>query len=502
MNTPNIVPQKPHFDTGPAEKSASRPTQNPQAERAFIASLMRNPDVRLFLENGVTPDHFADATRKEAFLAIAARLAEGEPADAATLRASLADATLIEVETSLKENASAANAHVYAKLLRDAKAARDERDAIQRIQAAILSGASLDDIGRLAAEQAAQLPPKCGPLAPKTSFSAAELLAMDFPASVWLLPDVLPEIGCYLLCGKPKSGKSWLALSVAMALAQGGAFLKRDMPRRKVCYFALEDTPRRLKSRLSKLHPDGLPGDLADLRIDTAAPLLGKGLEEKIRRAADDGCRVAIIDTLQKIRPPASKSGTQYGDDYAVVSAIKAVADECGICVLVVHHTRKAESVNDPHDDVSGTNGIAGAADGSLILRRIHAKPDAVLHITGRDLPDNELGLRFEDGLWTFAGTAAEVRTTAEQAEIFDALKHYGSEGATVKTVCDDTGKQRRNVAKLLGKLVDAKRVRILHASPANFFAVCDGPMSGDTTSSFHRERGERVCVGITKNTN
>ena len=320
---------------------------------------------------------------------------------------------------------------------------------------------------------------------------------MEFPDPEWLLPDVLPETGLYLLCGKPKAGKSWFALAVAMALAQGGAFLNRDTPRRKVLYLALEDTPRRLNSRLETLHPYGSPDDLADLEIRTAAPKLGKGLEEQIRQAAADGCDVLFLDTLQKIRPPSSKNGTQYADDYAVLSAIKQIADDCGICIVVVHLTRKAESLDDPHDDISGTNGIAGAADGSLIIRRVHGKPDAVLHVTGRDLPDNELGLRFEDGLWTFAGTAAEVRTTAEQAEIIDAIKPYGSEGATVKTICADTGKQRRNVAKLLGKLVDAKRVRVRRAKPADFFAVCDGPMSGDTTGSMHhasshRERGER----------
>ncbi len=335
----------------------------------------------------------------------------------------------------------------------------------------------------------------------KDRFTAAELLRMEFPDPVWLLPDMLPETGLYLLCGKPKSGKSWLALGVAMALAQGGRYLDRDTPRRKVCYLALEDTPRRLKSRLAKLHMGGFPDDLSGLEIHTSAPRLGKGLEQQIRQAAAEGCKVVILDTLQKIRPPASKHGTQYGDDYAVLGAIKDIADECGICILVIHHLRKAESLDDPFDDISGTNGVAGAADGALILRRIHGKPEATLHVTGRDLPDGEFGIRFDDGLWSYAGTAAEVRTTAEQSEIIDALKSHGSDGATIKTLCDDIGKQRRNVAKLLGKLVDAKLVRIRRAKPADFFAVCDGPMAGCTTGttthtdSLEREGKERVCV-------
>mgnify|MGYP000951384021 CR=1 FL=1 len=471
-------------------------TANPEAERAFLACLMRSEDgATIILSNRIGADHFAMPANREAFCAISELLTNGTQPDAATLRSALSDATRIELETSLSENASAANASVYARLLKDAKRLRAEQAAIQQIQQSISDGCGLDELRDLIAKQAERLPPKGETKAPQTSFSAAELLMMEFPAPAWLLPDVLPETGCYLLCGKPKSGKSWFALTMAMAIAQGGMFLDRDAPRRKVRYLALEDTPRRLHNRLTKLHQGGFPNELSDLQIDTAAPKLGKGLEEQIRRAAADGSQVVILDTLQKIRPPASKHGTQYGDDYAVLSTVKAIADDCGICILVVHHVRKAESLDDPHDDISGTNGIAGAADGSLILRRVHGKPEAVLHVTGRDLPDNELGLRFEDGLWTFAGTAAEVRTTAEQAEILDSLKTYGSDGATVKTICEDTGKQRRNVAKLLGKLVDAKRVRVRRAKPADFFAVCDGPMSGNTTGSYshsHRECVER----------
>ena len=331
----------------------------------------------------------------------------------------------------------------------------------------------------------------------KNRFTAAELLRTKFPDPVWLLQDMLPEAGAYILGGKPKGGKSWLVLGAAMAFAQGGRYLDRDTPRRKTRYFALEDTPRRLNGRLKKLHVGGHPDALQDLDIQTSAPRLGQGLEQQIRQAATDGCKVVILDTLQKIRPPSGKNGNQYEADYAAIGAIKNIADEFGICILIVHHTRKMET-DDPHDDLSGTNGLAGAADGALILRRVHGQPSATLHVTGRDLPDGEFGIRFDDGLWKFAGTAAEVRATAEQSEILNALKSHGSDGATIKTICDDIGKQRRNVAKLLGKLVDAKLVRIRRAKPADFFAVCDGPMAGRTTTytdSLEREGKESVCV-------
>ena len=457
-------------------------TASPEAERAVIAALIRNPDASEIMRLGISRDLFTLDTTAEAFGAIVDLLVDNVRPDAATLQAALDGAAAIEVETSLLAHASPANLAAHVGILKDCRKDRAEKESMQQLQAAIKRGCTLDELRNLINEQAERLPQKRE--RQQTRFTAAELLKKEFPDPVWLLPDILPETGLYLLCGKPKSGKSWMALGMAMALAQGGRYLARSTPQRKVCYLALEDTPRRLKNRLEKLLVGGIPDDLDGLDLRTAAPKLGSGLDREIRQAAADGFKVVIIDTLQKIRPPAAKHGTQYGDDYAVLGEIKDIADECGICIVVIHHLRKAESADDPFDDVSGTNGVMGSADGALILRRIHGKPEATLYITGRDMPDAEFGVRFDNGLWQFAGTAAEVRATAEQSEILDSLSHYSSEGATIKMLCSDTGKQRRNIDKLLRKLADSGLVRVRRAKPANFFAVCDGPMGGITTES------------------
>jgi hypothetical protein len=59
--------------------------------------------------------------------------------------------------------------------------------------------------------------------APST-FTAAELLAMELPEVRWIVPGLLPE-GVTLLAGKPKLGKSWMALGIAIATAMGGVAL-------------------------------------------------------------------------------------------------------------------------------------------------------------------------------------------------------------------------------------------------------------------------------------
>ncbi len=56
------------------------------------------------------------------------------------------------------------------------------------------------------------------PPLPPGIFSAAELQGRVFPPIKWIVPDILPE-GLTLLAGKPKLGKSWLALDAAIAVA-------------------------------------------------------------------------------------------------------------------------------------------------------------------------------------------------------------------------------------------------------------------------------------------
>ena len=307
-----------------------------------------------------------------------------------------------------------------------------------------------------------------------------KLLAMKFEDPVWLLPEILPECGAFIISGKPKAGKSWWVLQLAMSVVQGGSFLNRDVPEGAVLYLALEDNYRRLKDRMMKLQPDAdmHQSDFCGIAYAVVAPTVSDGLAAELKRVVAGSrrkVRLIILDTLQKVRGNAIAAGSQYALDYDVLGKLKRVADDAGICLLIVHHQRKAES-EDAHDGISGTNGIAGAVDGSLVLVRQRGTAAAVLHITGRDMPENELGLKFDGCAWSFAGTAEEVKASGEQNEVFNALKPYGSDGATAAQLAADLGKKPHSTKFLLYKLRDAGRVRVRNTKPAPHYAVCDAP--------------------------
>lgn len=167
-------------------------------------------------------------------------------------------------------------------------------------------------------------------------------------------------------------------------------------------YLALEDGYERLQRRMYRMF--GVEG-AEKLHFAICAKQLGSGLDaqlEKFVREHPD-TRLIIIDTLQKVRE-LSGEAYSYRDDYQIIGQIKQLADKFGLCLLIVHHTRKS-AANDEFDRISGTTGIYGCADGAFVLSKENRTDNAAtLSIAGRDQPDQRIHLvRDEERLlWRF----------------------------------------------------------------------------------------------------
>ena len=148
------------------------------------------------------------------------------------------------------------------------------------------------------------------------TFTAADLMKEDLPPVMWAVPGILPE-GLSLLAGKPKLGKSWLALGLAVAKASGGVALgKIPVDRGEVLYLALEDNRRRLQNRLRKvLNGDPPPGGL---HIATEWPRVDEGgaddLDDWLAVHPDAG--LVVVDILKVVRPSVSGNRGIYDADY------------------------------------------------------------------------------------------------------------------------------------------------------------------------------------------
>lgn len=241
------------------------------------------------------------------------------------------------------------------------------------------------------------------------TFTAADLQQRRFPPVRWIVPDILPE-GLTLLCGKPKLGKSWLALDMACAVAGGGDVLGRTCDPAPVLYLAMEDNQRRLQKRLHRLREqDHWPGDL---HLATEAPRLDAGGLQGLGQwcAAHPEGRLVIVDTLATVKPAHVSRQSDYSADYQALRGLHGLAGELGIAIVVVHHVRKAEA-DDPFDTVSGSTGLTGAADATLILSRRPGDGGVVLYGRGRDLAEFELAVEFdaERCRWRELGAPSEA---------------------------------------------------------------------------------------------
>ena len=135
-----------------------------------------------------------------------------------------------------------------------------------------------------------------------------------------------------------------------------------------------------------------------------------------------------IIDTLQKVRE-AGGDKFSYASDYEIVTKLKAFNDEHGICLLVVHPTRKMES-SDSFDMISGTNGLLGAADGAFVMQKEKRTDNkAVLEVAGRDQQDQRILLDFDREQCVWKLTKAETELWKEPADpVLEAVSKIVSE--------------------------------------------------------------------------
>lgn len=204
--------------------------------------------------------------------------------------------------------------------------------------------------------------------------------------------DGLLYSGTYLFAGAPKVGKSFFMAQLAYHVSTGQKLWNYDVHQGTVLYLALEDDYQRLQERMSRMF--GVEGT-DSLHFAVYAKQLGAGLGEQLEKFIKEhpDTRLIIIDTLQKIRE-VSTDNYSYANDYEIVGRMKQFADKNGMCLLLVHHTRKQQA-GDKFEMISGTTGLLGCADGAFLMQKEKQTDlSATLEIVGRDQPDQKLYLK------------------------------------------------------------------------------------------------------------
>ena len=289
------------------------------------------------------------------------------------------------------------------------------------------------------------------PLKNQDIYSVDGLRTEVFPTLKQIAGDIIVE-GLTLLASRPKVGKTWLAFDVAIAVAQG-TYCLGDLKCEPgdVLFLALEDNKRRMQRRLTKL----LGINKAQWPRFSCAHSWPRANNGGLRQIRDwigqhkNTARLVVIDVLARFRKPVPPGKQSYDADYETIAELQRIASDTGVAIVVIHHTRKGEA-DDPLDAVSGTLGLAGAADAVLVIDR---KPQGTrLYGRSRDVDEIDQAMLFDKATcrWTILGKTADVQRSEARQQILDVLT---DEPLALKDIAKIVGKPANAVFNLLEKL-------------------------------------------------
>jgi hypothetical protein len=189
----------------------------------------------------------------------------------------------------------------------------------------------------------------------------------------WVIKDVLPQAELVVMYGASGSGKSFLALDMAAAIARGVEWRGKRVRQGRVAYIAAEGGGG-FRKRL-KAYGQHNEIDLASLELGVihAAPNMmeAKDAADVVKSIkAWGGADIVIVDTFAQVMPGANENA---GEDVGkALTHCKRIHELTGAMIILIHHAGK-----DASKGARGWSGLRAAADAEL---------EVVREATGRSL--------------------------------------------------------------------------------------------------------------------
>lgn len=282
-------------------------------------------------------------------------------------------------------------------------------------------------------------------------------------------PGIVPGLlspGASILAGKPKDGKSVLAVNWGLAVACGAKVFKSfPCDAGPVLYLSYEDPEYRVKARIEQMLKSGDFEVSPNFKSYFDFPRMDAGgftaLDQEMAR---HGARFVIIDVLVKFRSDDDSKRTSYRVDYNFMNKMHDLGINHNACVLLIHHRTKGVA-KDIMDTFSGSSGLIAPADGLMILSRMDDSPMAELATKNKDfgskkyqLVENEPCLLWE--LNTEAKTNNMPGCFNQKLLIMDVLsKTNPAKPIKLKEIVERTGCKSSYVKKVLAGLLKSGEV-------------------------------------------
>lgn len=281
------------------------------------------------------------------------------------------------------------------------------------------------------------------------------LRTKEFPPTKWYAKNFLHQ-GTAILGGRPKQGKSWLALNIAINLATGTDVMGHyavEEPH-KVVFFTLEDSERLIRERIIKLATDPVP----NLRVVTQTARIDDGFLDDMNELIDAGYRVFVIDVLAKIEPSTSKSSEGYRDTYERLDPVKDLCETHDAVIIMITHTRKMQTDN-REENIMGSTAYTANPDMVWVLER--GDGTANLDMKSKEMEPKivELQPRFDGTNWEVLSEGSDQSTSAKDKEVVTLMKEDYSE-ITPNQLARETGWSVSAATKRLRRMHDQGLIR------------------------------------------
>lgn len=335
----------------------------------------------------------------------------------------------------------------------------------------------------------------------RTSEPAADLSSIELPKAAslpaimatepeyreWFFEEILPA-GAFLIVGRPKVGKSWLLMQLAICAASCGDFLGfAALGKVGVLYITPEDDRTRIKLRFQRFNIDP-PESMQVIEREDFNKLAAQfsdrltlGQFVDLYLTQNPSIKFVFLDTESTCRNVwegengGSREKAITKKDYAEVREFDSIALKHRAFIGLVNHTAKRRNGTwfDIHELINRTNTALAGASGSIVLADPpgHDPMDTdsrvrVLGIRGRDINGDHL-LAIEqqkDGTFTALGNWSEYAVTEVQEQICTAILEINEESPgqwiTSKEVAKWLSKSAGTVQRAITRMVKSGRTQ------------------------------------------
>lgn len=313
---------------------------------------------------------------------------------------------------------------------------------------------------------------------------------------------IIPPNSVIGLVGKPKSGKTFMALELAEAVTQGGYALGKwkVMRRGPVCYFSMEDSQYQFRDRLKMRGTLARDPDLYVFkgRKDISTVAGAAWLERKI---ADISPVLIVLDTARQ-----AFDMDNWNDAAEVTRRIRPLMDLAGgfknggSILLVAHSNKNPEAFGG--DRISGSNALQSSLDGYMILDKVKRNDEGDLEGEAECQGRIEMPARFA---WTMGHVDLRFRIVEDEERervqrsrvtkdagvcVAEAIRALGGE-ATTAEIASQLGKSPKYVSGLVHAaaktmaIVAAENRQTTGGRSATVWAVNPNVEEPETSSSF-----------------